>query len=88
VSATSQIRVGERVELARYSVVEGERVLYGQRVNGIVRITDCPATGRSRAFLVERGLTQCAELDALLADYVRQAERHGMVPMLLDWLLA
>ena len=29
--------VGERIELARYSVPVGERVLYGQRVNGVVR---------------------------------------------------
>jgi hypothetical protein len=29
--------VGERVELARYTVSVGERVLYGQRVNGVVR---------------------------------------------------
>ena len=29
--------VGERIELARYSVPVGERVLYGQRVNGMVR---------------------------------------------------
>jgi hypothetical protein len=29
--------VGERIELARYSVPVGERVLYGQRVNGGVR---------------------------------------------------
>jgi len=27
--------VGERIELARYSVPVGERVLYGQRVNGV-----------------------------------------------------
>ena len=29
--------VGERMELARYTVPFGERVLYGQRVNGVVR---------------------------------------------------
>ena len=29
--------VGERIELARYTVPAGERVLYGQRVNGVVR---------------------------------------------------
>jgi len=28
--------VGERIELARYTVRVGERVLYGQRVNGVV----------------------------------------------------
>jgi hypothetical protein len=30
-------RVGERVELARYTVSAGERILYGQRVDGVVR---------------------------------------------------
>jgi hypothetical protein len=29
--------VGERIELARYTVPIGERVLYGQRVRGVVR---------------------------------------------------
>jgi hypothetical protein len=29
--------VGERIELARYTVPIGQRVLYGQRVNGVVR---------------------------------------------------
>jgi hypothetical protein len=29
--------VGERVELARYVVPVGERVVYGQRLNGVVR---------------------------------------------------
>jgi hypothetical protein len=29
--------LGQRVELARYSVPEGERILYGQRVDGVVR---------------------------------------------------
>lgn len=29
--------VGKRTELARYTVAEGERVVYGQRVDGVVR---------------------------------------------------
>lgn len=34
-------KVGQRTELARYTVAAGgERVLYGQRVDGIVRVTD------------------------------------------------
>ena len=36
--------VGERVELARYTVPAGDRILYGQRVDGVVRVTDVPAT--------------------------------------------
>ena len=30
-------RVGKRVELARYTIPAGERVLHGQRINGVVR---------------------------------------------------
>jgi hypothetical protein len=35
-------RTGRRVELARYSVTAGDRVLYGQRVDGVVRVADVP----------------------------------------------
>jgi uncharacterized RmlC-like cupin family protein len=31
------VSVGERVELARYAISGGERVLYGQRVDRVVR---------------------------------------------------
>ena len=76
-------RVGERVELGRYRVPAGERILYGQRVDGVVRVTDVPAQGRGRAYLVERELEQDghAALLALVADYINQAELHGAVPM-------
>ncbi len=67
--------VGERVELARYTASAGERIVFGQRVDGVVRVTDKPA-GRGRSFLVERGLTSKAELDALVEDYVEQSERR------------
>ena len=69
--------VGQRVELARYRIPAGERVLYGQRIDGIVRVTDKPAGGTGRSFLVERGLEKLAELDALVADYVAESERRG-----------
>src|SRR5207302_9964015 len=79
-------RVGARVELARYTVSSGERILYGQRVDGVVRITDRPAGGSGRAYLVERELEQegigsLAALKALVADYLAQARRHDEVPM-------
>ena len=76
-------RVGERVELARYTVCAGERILYGQRVDGVVRVTDVPAHDRGRAYLVERELEQdgYGALQALVCDYVRQAELLGDVPM-------
>ena len=69
--------VGQRVELARYQLPAGERVLYGQRINGIVRVTDKPASAAGRSFLVERGLDKVGELDALVADYVAESERRG-----------
>jgi hypothetical protein len=75
--------VGERTELARYTIGSGERVLYGQRVNGVVRVTDVPAQGRGRAYLVERELEQDGydALRALVADYVGQAGLLDDVPM-------
>jgi DNA polymerase elongation subunit (family B) len=73
------------VELARYRISDGERVVRGQRVLGIVRVTDVPASGSGRAVLVERGLTSKAELDALVADYVAQAAIRDAVPA-LTWL--
>ena len=56
---------------------------HGQRINGVVRVTDNPAGGRGRAYLVERELEQDgnAALQALVADYVEQAKRHGEIPM-------
>jgi hypothetical protein len=79
-------RSGVRVELARYSVTAGDRVLYGQRVDGVVRVTDVPLGGGGRAYLVERGLEKegsdaNAALRALIADYLHQASILDAVPM-------
>lgn len=69
--------VGRRVELARYATPAGERVLYGQRINGVVRVTDKPVRSGGRSFLIERGLTSHAELLAVVADYISESERRG-----------
>jgi hypothetical protein len=79
-------RTGARVELARYSVTAGDRVLYGQRVDGVVRVSDVPREAGGRAYLVERGLEEeganaNAALKALVADYLRQASVLDAVPM-------
>jgi hypothetical protein len=76
--------IGERVELARYTITAGTRVLVGQRVDGTVRVSDHPADSRGRAVLVERGLEQDgnAALVSLVNDYVQQATLHDQVPML------
>jgi hypothetical protein len=75
--------VGQRTELARYHVNSGERVLYGQRIKGCVRITDRPASGIGRSYLVERECEQdgYSALKALVADYIEQSRELDEVPM-------
>ncbi len=82
-NATTTRRTGARTELARYTVSEGERILYGQRVDGVVRVTDNPAAGHGRAYLVERQLELDgnAALWALIDDYLAECERLNAVPM-------
>jgi hypothetical protein len=77
------LEVGEHVELARYTVSVGERILYGQRIDGVVRITDRPADGHGRSYLVERALELdgYGALKALVADYLAQARELDAVPM-------
>ena len=79
----SEPNVGPLTELARYSVSSGERVLYGQRINGAVRITDRPASGAGRAYVVERGLEQdgYSALQTLVGDYIDQARDLDAIPM-------
>lgn len=72
---------GRRVELARYSTDTGERLLIGQRIDGIVHVFDEPAAGDAPSFTVETGLTANSELQALVADYLAKAERLGYAPM-------
>jgi hypothetical protein len=83
VRAAPQTRVGELTELARYQVNGAERVLYGQRIAGCVRIIDRPASGSGRSYLVERGLEQdgYSALKALVADYTQQARELEEIPM-------
>jgi hypothetical protein len=82
--------VGERVELARYAVSSGRRILYGQRIDGVVRITDCPADAAGRAYLVERELEAdgYGPLQALITDYLAQARALDAVPMVRSLLRA
>jgi hypothetical protein len=58
-------------------------VIVGQRVNNVVRLSDVPAAGRGRAYLIERELEKdgYAALKALVADYLAQAARLDEVPM-------
>jgi len=76
-------RVGKRIELTRYRVGGAERILYGQRIDNVVRVIDRPANGHGRCYLIERGLEKdsYAALKALVVDYVRQGEHLQAVPM-------
>lgn len=68
-----------RRELARYSTSQhDERIVYGQRVDGCVRLTD---VGPDRSYLIESGIDTNASLQALLADYLQQAQEQGGCPM-------
>jgi hypothetical protein len=76
--------VGERTELGRYRTAAGvDRILYGQRVAMVVRVTDVPLDRPGRAYLVERGLEEdgYAALLALVADYLETANQLGVPPM-------
>ena len=76
-------QVGKRVELGRYCTNAGqERVVYGQRIATVVRVTDVPTTA-GRAYLVERGIEEdgYAALLALVRDYLQQANELGTPPM-------
>jgi hypothetical protein len=78
---------GELRELARYTTATGtERVLGGQRVDGVVVLTDHALAGGEPAYLVEQGLEQeghgaNAALNALIADCLAQVDRYNDCPM-------
>ena len=71
---------GKTMVLATYQCDEGTRELVGQRVDGLVQITDRrPAGGRS--YLVDQGFESMAEVQALVEDYTAKAKRLGYAPM-------
>ena len=73
-------QTNERVELARYTVSAGERVIHGQRILGVVRLVDKPASGEGRRYVIERELTAMAELEAIVTDYLQQADTWDAIP--------
>jgi hypothetical protein len=75
--------ISERVELARYTVCTGQRVLLLQCVDGDLQLVDIPAGGTGRSYLIERGLEQDGPgaVNALVVDYLGQSRRLGDVPM-------
>jgi hypothetical protein len=62
---TAAQTTGRPQRLATYTADVGERTLVGQRVDGAVRISDVPADGRGRSYLVEPELGSMPELEAL-----------------------
>jgi hypothetical protein len=56
-------------------------VIYGQRVDGIVRVTDRPLNRGGRSYLIDRGLHSHQELQALVSDYAAQAKQLGRPPL-------
>ncbi len=66
---------GRRVPLARYATSLEQRVLVGQRVDGDVRVTDEPAAGQGRRYLVESELESKAALHALISDYIAKSQK-------------
>ncbi len=83
VSPPPPARRKEPLELARYTVSGGERVLYAVTRGGRTRITDRPCAADGRSYLVERdaGAERGGELQALVADYLEQARLLDDVPM-------
>jgi hypothetical protein len=75
-SAGKTPTVGQRTELARYTVAEGERIIYGQRIEGSCGSPTGPPHTAGGAYLIERDLESKAELDALVADYLLCRVRH------------
>jgi hypothetical protein len=72
-----------RTELARYTVRDGERVLYGERLDGRLSVTDRPGRDPGRSYLVEGDLEPdgYGALDALVMDYIAQARDLDEIPM-------
>jgi hypothetical protein len=43
----------------------------------VVRLVDDPVSGEGRHYVIERELTTMAELEAIIADYLTQAQMVG-----------
>jgi hypothetical protein len=74
---------GEAIELARYTIPSGARVLYCHWQESVASIVDRPATGNGRAYVVDRVRERDGHdaIAALVEDYVRQAAQLGRIPM-------
>jgi hypothetical protein len=80
VSSSTSRRGGGPRELGRYRITSGERVIYGQRILGVVRLVDVPVAGAGRRYVIERELTRMAEVEAIVADYLQEAAIWNEIP--------
>ena len=77
----SNTSTNDPVERGRYTVDGVERVVWLQRVEGRVCLTDGPPEGlRGPCYALEDNLTAMAELDAIVVDYLAQARALGRIP--------
>lgn len=86
-------RTSPKHQQGSYTLPDGSvRIIYGQRVLGHVRLTDEPEhPGRgARAYLIERcvetdpradGTSPLAHMNAIVADYLDQAQRLQRCPL-------
>jgi hypothetical protein len=87
-ASASKPRTGERVELRRYRIPDGERILVGQRIGGRVALIDTPAGAEGHVYLVERHVESKAELDGIVTEYAERSEGVGMPALLASRRLA
>ncbi len=80
-TATAEPQAGRQVELGRYQVPEGTRVLTGRRIDGVVHVYDFPVDHPGCGYFVEKGFDSRAELAVLVADYRRRAKAIAGCPM-------
>jgi hypothetical protein len=78
--------VGRVVALASYQSDAGPRQIVGQRLDGAVQLRDEPTDTPDGALTIEDDLHSKAEMDAIVADYLKRAHQLGCPPMLsLGW---
>jgi hypothetical protein len=77
------IRTIEQVKLGSYQFTGGRRILCGQRINGVVRVTDRPAEGTGRSYLVRHvhDGDGYSALQALVSEYTREAGQLDEIPI-------
>lgn len=71
---------GKAHAFAGYRVADERRLIVVQRIRGAIRVGDVPAGGSGERYLLADGLQSCGELDALIAEYTRQAATLGVIP--------